>query len=71
MIILSIALRVTRLTVTPESLRAGLRLRVLAEAPRRSLTRSMSLFVDKHRPTKLDDLHFHHDLSQRIRSLVR
>ena len=33
--------------------------------------RSMSLFVDKHRPTKLDDLHFHHDLSQRIRSLVR
>lgn len=30
----------------------------------------MSLFVDKYRPKTLDDLHYHDDLSKRIRTLV-
>lgn len=31
----------------------------------------MSLFVDKHRPKSLDHLHYHEELSKRIRTLVR
>lgn len=30
----------------------------------------MSLYVDKYRPTKLDDLHYHHGLSESIRALA-
>lgn len=30
----------------------------------------MSLFVDKYRPKTLDDLHYHAELSKRIRTLV-
>jgi hypothetical protein len=32
---------------------------------------NMALLVDKHRPRSLDDLTYHHDLSERLRSLVR
>lgn len=31
----------------------------------------MALFVDKHRPTSLGALSYHHDLSKRIEALVR
>jgi hypothetical protein len=30
----------------------------------------MALLVDKHRPRSLDSLTYHHDLSERLRSLV-
>lgn len=30
----------------------------------------MSLWVDKYRPRQLDDLHYHEDLSARLKSLV-
>jgi replication factor C subunit 3/5 len=30
----------------------------------------MSLWVDKYRPRSLDDLHYHDDLSARLKSLV-
>ena len=34
-------------------------------------TITMALLVDKHRPRSLDQLTYHKDLSQRLRSLVR
>lgn len=35
-----------------------------------STTSTMALLVDKHRPRSLETLTYHHDLSERLRSLV-
>lgn len=35
-----------------------------------SITATMALLVDKHRPRSLDQLTYHKDLSERLRSLV-
>ena len=43
---------------------------ILSPEPQAPQAKKMALIVDKHRPRSLDDLTYHDELSQRLRSLV-
>jgi len=55
----------------PQRVTFNFALLVSRSSPSRTPHRvAMALLVDKHRPRSLDTLTYHHDLSDRLRSLV-